>query len=343
MHKHYHTYHSVKRLTIFIFLTMILSSLITMLITFSLIYLLKVDLKFLRNPIYLLLMSLFASSILATLITSITSKKGMKELNDFLNAINLVAKGDFTIRLAEPKSHQMAIIFKNFNDMVEELSSIETLRNDFVSNFSHEFKTPIVSIKGFAKLLLEGNLSIEEQNEYLEIIYQESTRLVMLSENTLNMTKLETQNIIFEKQTYRLDEQIRQCVLILQNEWEEKSINLNLELDPLEYQGSYELMQQLFINLINNSIKFSNRGGDVAISLTKNDKRYLFVISDNGIGMNDQTRKRIFDKFYQGDLSHVTQGHGLGLSIVKRITNLINGEIEVISQPDEGSTFIVKF
>jgi len=343
MNQKYHHYHSVKRLTIFIFLTMILSGLITLLITLTLIYVLKVELKFLRNPLYLLGMSLLASSLLATIITTLSSKSQMKELNDFLNAINQVSKGDFSIRLGVPKSPQMEVIYQNFNDMVSELSSIETLRNDFVSNFSHEFKTPIVSIKGFAKILLNGDLTKEEQTEYLDIIYQESTRLVMLSENTLNLTKLETQNIVFEKFNYPIDEQVRQCVLILQNEWEEKSLNLNLDLDDLTYLGSPELMQQLFINLISNSIKFSKQNGDIAISLKKVADGYLFIITDNGIGMDEQTSKRIFDKFYQGDLSHVTQGNGLGLSIVKRIVNLINGEITVKSVLNEGTTFLIKF
>lgn len=343
MNQKYHIYHSVKRLTIFIFFTMFISGLITLLITLTLIYVIKIEMKFLRNPLYLLATSLVASSLLATIITFLSSKNQMKELNDFLNAINHVARGDFSIRLKKPSNHRMELIYQNFNDMAAELSSIETLRNDFVSNFSHEFKTPIASIKGFAKLLLEGNLTREEQMEYLDIIYQESNRLVKLSENTLNLTKLETQTVVFEKTNYQIAEQIRQCVLILQNEWEEKSLNITLELDEVTYLGNVELMQQLFINIINNAVKFSRQNGDIAITFKKAGDVHLFIITDNGIGMDESTVKHIFDKFYQGDLSHVTPGNGLGLSIVKHIVTLINGEITVNSVPNEGTTFIIKF
>lgn len=331
------------RLTFLIFFSIIIASFITVLITLIFIYVFRVDYVFLRNPFYMISISLAASAIIASVISAITSKRSMAELNRFLKAIDLVSKGDFAIRLEEPKSIQMKVIYNNFNQMVSELSSIETLRSDFVSNFSHEFKTPIVSIKGFAKLLLDEDLNDAEKKEFLEIIYHESNRLVMLSENTLNITKLETQHFVIEKKEYPLDEQIRRCVLLLQNQWEQKEINLNLELESVTYVGSFDLMQQLFINLISNAIKFSNDQGDIAISLSSLNGSHVFVISDNGIGMTKATVSRIFDKFYQGDLSHATEGNGLGLAIVKRIVNLIDGVIEVKSDENNGTTIVLTF
>lgn len=334
---------SAYRLTFLIFSSIVISSIITVVFTMILVYVFRIDFKFLRNPFYMIVISLSASAIIASIISTISTKKSMAELNRFLNAIDLVSKGDFSIRLEPPKSLQMKVIYSNFNQMVNELSSIETLRSDFVSNFSHEFKTPIVSIRGFAKLLLDEELSDEDKKEFLQIIYQESGRLVMLSENTLNITKLETQHFVIEKKDYSLDEQIRRCVLLLQNQWESKNIKLSIELDRVTYKGSVDLMQQLFINLVSNAIKFSSDYGEIAITLSQFDDKIVFVISDNGIGMDQKTIDRVFDKFYQGDLSHTTEGNGLGLSIVKRITNLINGDIEVKSVPNDGTTIILTF
>nr|WP_245645000.1 HAMP domain-containing sensor histidine kinase [Peribacillus loiseleuriae] len=185
--------------------------------------------------------------------------------------------------------------------MTQELSSIETLRSDFVNNFSHEFKTPIVSIRGFAKLLKDNNLSEEDRRDFLDIIITESERLATLSTNVLTLAKYENLGIIADKAPFRLDEQIRRTIVLMEPKWSAKDITVNLELDKVIYKGNEDLTQHIWLNLFDNAIKFSYQGGLINITLVKVDDEIRFVIQDDGSGMDDHSKVHIFDKFYQVD------------------------------------------
>lgn len=225
--------------------------------------------------------------------------------------------------------------------MTQQLASIELFKNDFINNFSHEFKTPISSIIGFAEELERDDITKEERKLYLSIIISESKRLANLSSNILLLTKLENQMIITNKKTFSLDEQIRNTILMMQDDWKSKNVNLELSLEAVEYYGNPELIKQIWINLINNAIKFTDENGTIKINLKTDDTKIIVVIEDNGIGMEPEIIKHIFDKFYQGDASRATKGKGLGLSLVKKIVDLSKGMIEVKSKIDQGTTFTI--
>ncbi|MFB7158419.1 sensor histidine kinase [Lysinibacillus sp. NPDC056232] len=279
--------------------------------------------------------------LLGTAFTAFLSKKALNPIRKVIDAIHRVASGDFNVKVDIKGIGELEELSQSFNKMTQELSSIETLRSDFVNNFSHEFKTPIVSLRGFAKLLKENNLSEEDRQEYLDIIIKESERLADLSTSVLTLAKYENREIITDKSTFRLDEQIRKTIVLMEPKWSAKELIVNVELDNVIYSGNEDLTQQIWLNLLENAIKFSYQGGLINISLTKANNNILFVIQDNGPGMDDQTKAHIFDKFYQGDTSHSKAGSGLGLSIVKRIVELSDGNVHVQSEVDHGSTFSV--
>ena len=260
----------------------------------------------------------------------------------FVGAFDKVAHGEFGYQLEVPKKGQFSSLFENFNKMSAELKSIQTLKDEFIHDFSHEFKTPIASINGFANLLLEGGLSEEEQRQYLKIIADESARLSTLSENTLMLNRLENQQIIGEVKPFRLDLQIKECVILLEREWSAKDIALSSDLFEAEIEGNASLLQQVWINLLNNAIKFTPEGGEINVSMSAEDNFICVSVRDNGIGMSAEVASHIFEKYYQGDSSHATRGNGLGLSIVRRIVTLSGGDVRVESKEGEGSAFIVK-
>jgi signal transduction histidine kinase len=284
---------------------------------------------------------LVTSALVGTIATTVVFRRPLRPLDGLIKGLEEIQKGNYDVRIPEKGGHQFYNISKNFNTMAQELGSIETLRSDFISSFSHEFKTPIASIKGFAKLLKNPALTEEERREYLDIIITESERLSQLATNTLNIKKIESMEMIAEKSPYRLDEQIRQCVLILEPRWSEKKQNLSLELGEVVLNGNEELMHQVWINLIDNAVKFTPENGDIVIALKVVDNSGIFTISDNGIGMTAETQKHVFEKFYQGDKSRAIEGSGVGLSIVKKIVEISEGNIKVKSVSGEGTTFIV--
>ena len=296
-----------------------------------------------RLPFPMMLGTLFAvSTFIGTCLSYGFSKQVLLPIQDLIQATKEIKNGNYNVRVAGADSErELGKLIDSFNDMAQELSGVEMLKSDFINYFSHEFKTPIISIRGFAKQLQQEGLLEEERQEYNEIIYKESERLVNLSTNVLLLTKLENQILITEKKEFFLDEQLRYCLLLLQKEWEEKNIELNLELEEISYVGNEEMLSQVWINLIGNAIYYSHKGGKLSIKCTYYGNRVKIRIQDEGIGMTDQTISSIFDKFYQGDLSHKSKGNGLGLSIVKRIVDLCEGTIHVKSQLGKGSIFIV--
>ncbi len=263
----------------------------------------------------------------------------VKASRPYLDALQKVAEGDFSVRIEDSPVFANFNIANNFNYMTSQLQSVETLRENFVSDFSHEFKTPISSISGFAKLLKNPNLSPEQRNEYLDVIIDESKRLVELSESVLLLNRLDASTEI-EKQTYQLDEQLRQCVLMFEQQCEDKGLELYVDCDDVQINSNYKLLSQVVVNLLSNAVKFTD-AGHIDVSCKTVGLNAMIVVSDTGCGMDEETRSNIFNKFYQGDKSHTTAGNGLGLCIAKKIVELLGGQIFVESKLGEGSKFTV--
>ena len=290
-------------------------------------------------PIFVLLI---ISVLVGTVVSFMISRFPLKPLRRVIEATNRLASGDFSVRLHLPGPSSFHEVETSFNRMAEELGSIEMLRSDFVDHFSHEFKTPIVSIKGFAEELKHDDLTPEQRNEYLDIIIHESSRLSQLATNVLNLSRVEKQTILANRERFDLTEQVRRCVLLFENKWEQRRLNLNVELDEVTIEGDEELLSQVWLNLIDNAVKFTPEGGCVDIRLQKGETSVVFLIRDDGYGISEEAQRHIFDKFYQGDASHTVSGNGLGLSIARRIVALHSGDIRCKSEESAGTEFIVE-
>ncbi|WP_150271496.1 HAMP domain-containing sensor histidine kinase [Paenibacillus tepidiphilus] len=284
---------------------------------------------------------LISCILIGTTISGIASRKMVKSIREFIEATNRLAGGDFSTRLYLTSPPEYRILSENFNRMAEELGGIEILRSDFVNNFSHEFKTPIVSIKGFAEVLKYDDLPKEERDEYLDIVIAESARLASLASNVLELSKIETQTILTDKQRYNVGEQIRQCVLLLAAKMEKKHLALNVNIQDYEMSGNKELLNQVWLNLLDNAIKFTPEHGAIEINMKRTAERLEIAVRDSGSGIVPEAIPKIFDKFYQADTSHSTAGNGLGLTIVKQIINLHGGTIACSSAPAQGTVFTV--
>ena len=295
-----------------------------------------------RSPISLPFFCALASMILSLLVVPPLVKhilKPMKKLND---AIKKVENGDFSARVEVPQGDgDYTALYRNFNRMAEELQGTELFRKDFINNFSHEFKTPIVSIRGFAKQLqLDDSLSDEQKREYIDFIVKESDRLSGLSNNILLLTKLENQQYVTEQSEFYIDEQIRHALLLFEKQWSEKELELDIDMDEILYETDENILSHVWVNLISNAIKFSPRGGVLSLSLKEEDEWIVARVSDQGPGLSGEEMVRIFDRFYQTDRSHTTEGNGLGLALVKRIALLLGATVRVESIVGRGSTFV---
>jgi len=257
-------------------------------------------------------------------------------------AMAKVSEGDFSVQLhTNSSSREIQEMFVGFNMMTQELSATEILQTDFVSNVSHEFKTPINAIEGYTTLLQDcRNLSAEEQ-EYVEKILFNTKRLSTLVGNILLLSKIENQSISTNKTKFRLDEQIRQSIVALEPEWEAKDIEFDVELQSVEYVGNEALLHHVWDNIIGNAIKFDPRGGIVRIRLYKEGTRIVCTVEDSGPGLTEEAKKHVFDKFYQADSSHKQTGNGLGLALVKRILSSVDGDITAENRAEGGSCFTV--
>ena len=287
--------------------------------------------------------TLIACTIIGTGAAAILTKWILYPLQEMISATERISKGDFKVHLQETfdAKSDFGILQRSFNHMARELDGIEMFRKDFINNFSHEFKTPIVSIQGFAHQLKAGGLTPEEEREYIRIIADESDRLAKMATNILLLSKLENQAIVTEKTEFYLDEQIRTCLLLLEKQWSSKGIMLNLELDEVRYYFNEPMLAHVWVNLLGNAVKFTPDGGVVSCHLRAISGAVVVTISDTGCGMDEITQKHIFEKFYQGDTSHTGDGNGIGLTIVSRILVLCGGTVRVDSSPGGGSTFTV--
>jgi len=277
-----------------------------------------------------------------TIISIFAGRYVLNPIIDLSKAMQKVAKGDYTIKM-NPSCYQGEVktLYEDFNQMVQELNSIETLHSDFISNVSHEFKTPLATISGYATLLQDDSLSLEERNEYIDIIIKSAKDLSKMTGNILNLSRLENQTIVAEKEFYRVDEQIRQIILRIEPIWSEKNLVINPDLDAITWYGNRELTAHIWNNLLDNAVKFTPVGGEINITARADEKWLTVTFEDSGIGMDSEVQKHIFDKFYQGDTSHKKNGNGLGLALVKQIVSLYGGSIQLTSYPELGSSFQV--
>ena len=322
-------------------LTLILSgfvfAVLMIAITLSAVILFLVELlsgeSFALESPQIILLLVAASAIMGSAAALLLSKFPLRPINKLVNAMNRLAAGDYNVRLDFKgvfyNNSTFEEITTSFNRMAEELQQTEMLRSDFVNNFSHEFKTPIVSITGFAKLLRRATLSDEERNQYLGVIESESLRLSRMATNVLNLTKIENQSILGDTRKYNLSEQIRSCLLMLEPKWSAKGIEIYPEFDEHEIEASEELIKEVFINLIDNAIKFSPDGGKVSIGIEESSSHVSVSVSNEGQEIPEEKRERIFGKFYQADESHSGLGNGVGLAIVKRAIDLHGGDVKV--------------
>lgn len=286
---------------------------------------------------------LILSITISAFFTLIVGHRIFMPIEALIQATKKVAKGDLSVHLDENyRENTVRDMNIYFNKMVRELRGIETFKSDFIVNVSHEFKTPIATIEGYATLLQDKELSEAEHDEYTKMIIESSRQLSILSSNILKLSKLENQEIVAEATVYQLDEQIRQALLLLEVNWSKKNLELDIDLIPIHFYGSEELLIQVWVNLLSNAIKFTPENGSIHIILRQLSIWAIVEISDTGIGMTENTQKHIFDKFYQEDRNRKVDGNGLGLTLVKRIIDLCGGEIEVKSEYGKGSTFIVK-
>ncbi|MCB6607571.1 HAMP domain-containing sensor histidine kinase [[Clostridium] symbiosum] len=294
------------------------------------------------NPFFPSLIFLLSSVFISFGISLWLWFKVLVPLGNISQAAKQVAKGDFTIQVEAGKSlGELRELTDNFNRMVQELGSIESFRNDFVTNISHEFKTPLAAIEGYATLLQEPSLSEEDKNEYIRIIMDSTKQLSSMAGNILMLSRLEKQEIITGQSNFKLDEQIRQALLMLEPLWEKKHLDLDIDLPPVRYFGNADLLMQVWLNLFQNAVKFTPAGGSIAASMQVLPESVEITISDTGIGMDENTMRRVFEKFYSANKELGRSGNGLGLSITKRIVELSGGTISVESRVDEGSCFKV--
>lgn len=299
---------------------------------------------FLRNPLALILAFYVFSFIIATVLTLYISRYILSPVEHLSDASKKVAHGDFTVQIPlDSDSDELNVTISNFNSMVRELRSIETLRDDFIANVSHEFKTPLSAIEGYAMLLQEKNLGDKEREECARKILQSTARLNDLTGNILLLSKLDNQNYPQENTTFSLDEQIRQAILMFESVWTKKQIDIDCDMPDVSFVGPQSLLNHVWINLIGNAVKFvkGDGSGRIIVRLTPNEKNVVVTVADNGIGMDDKTIAHIFEKFYQGDTSRRSSGNGLGLALCKKIVESLHGTITAKGTPGEGSVFTV--
>jgi signal transduction histidine kinase len=304
--------------------------------------------EMLRRAAGLTMLNVFVLAFLWTLLDELRRYfMVVRPVRRILQGAKQVMAGDLTTRIEPVKSLDMGdgfnLIIDCFNRMIEELGGMETMRTDFIANVSHELKTPLAVMQNYGTLLAQPNLSEEQRLEYADAITSASKRLANLITNILKLNKLENQQIYPQKQTYDLGEQLCECLLSFENAWERKNLEVVTEIDEdVWVRSDPELLTLVWNNLFSNAIKFTDADGRIGLSLQREGGRAVVRVWDNGCGISPETGAHIFEKFYQGDTSHATQGNGLGLALVKRVVDIVGGEISVASAVGRGSEFTVK-
>lgn len=270
-----------------------------------------------------------------------------RPVHHIVNGVEKIMNGDFSVRVTPlnglESRESFNVIIDYFNRMAEELSGIETLRTDFIANVSHELKTPLAVIQNYGTMLQAPGISEEQRVEYAKAVTESSRRLADLITNILKLNRLENQQIYPEKRIYNLGEQLCECLLNFENVWEEKQIDIDTDIEEeVLIESDPELLSLVWNNLFSNAVKFTEAGGRISLSLETENEFAVVRVSDTGCGISPDIGRHIFEKFYQGDTSHATQGNGLGLALVKRVTDIVGGEILVNSEVGRGSIFTVK-
>lgn len=283
------------------------------------------------------------SVVVGGAITKFISRSFIDPITQLGKAMKEVSDGNFQVT-AQCRSRLKEVndIYDSFNLMVKELGATETLQTDFISNVSHEFKTPINAIEGYASLLQDHQQSQAEQDAYIEKILFNTHRLSTLTGNILLLSKINNQSIHPQRTVFRLDEQVRQAIVALEQKWTEKDIDFDVELDKISYSGYESLLIHVWSNLIDNAIKFDPHGGMIALRLRQEDGFAVFTIDDNGPGVAPEDQERVFHKFYQSDSSRVMDGNGLGLPLVKKIVEFSGGTVTLENLPEAGCRFTVR-
>ena len=256
-------------------------------------------------------------------------------------ATDKISRGDYEISLGKLVSD-----YKKIGEAIEtvalKLRRAEEEKDDFINDFSHELKTPTVSIRGFAKLIAKGNISDEEAKEYLSFIVSESDRLVDLTASTLMLDRIQSNRLEVVEREFDLSELLRKSILTLQPEWEKKNIEIDADFGECTVKSNDELLSRVFINVLDNAIKYSRENGKVGVYVTESDEKISVTIADDGIGMDEETKRRMFDKYFRADKSRNTRGNGLGLATVKKIAELLELKIKVDSKTDKGTKFTIE-
>ncbi len=270
------------------------------------------------------------------------SRRITKPVKSISAVIEEVAKGNFDVQIDTLQFHdEIRELGENLNKMILELRSIEVMRADFVSNVSHEFRAPLSAIQGYVTLLSNPALSESQRKEYFSMLAESTRDLSGLVDSVLKLSRLESQNIAPKSEPFRLDEQLRRVVLLFESQWAQKEINLELDLPEYTYTGNAELLHQIWTNLFGNAVKYTPPHGKISVRLLPNEKGATVEIADTGIGMCEEVKAHIFEKFYQGDSSHCAVGNGLGLALVKTACQLTGSTVSVDSTVGAGSTFTV--
>lgn len=290
------------------------------------------------TPLFLLIIISLSTGVAFTFVFSYMFIKPIRTLE---KAADKIAEGNYSVRVKLSGMEEFKQLGERFNHMAEELGSVEMLKSDFVNNFSHEFKTPIVSLRGFAKMLKNDDLTEAEKNEYLNIIIDESERLAELSSSILNLSRLEQQTILTDKTRFNVSEQIRLVIAMLDSRHHAKNIDFTFDDAEIFIEANKEMLEQVWINLIDNAIKFSDEKGKVEIHIKENKEDVSVKIKNYGTYITPDKAPHIFDKFYQGDASRTVKGNGLGLSIVKEIMELHKGNVKLLESGENGTIFAV--
>ena len=289
---------------------------------------------------FFILLGLISGFVIGTVITVLFSRFFMKPFDSLMLGMKSLANGDFSTRINLGRYDIMMQVSENFNNLARELENTQMLRSDFVNSFSHEFKTPIASINALIDLLKKQKLPPEKQAEYLSVIEAETNRLLDMSANVLSLTKVEAQSVLGNLESYNISEQIRHCILLLEKKWTRKGLSLSLDFDEYTVMANADLMMQVWMNIIDNAIKFSEENGEIRIDIKQQGKRLCVSVENTGVAISDEDKEKIFTKFYQADSSHTKEGNGIGLSIVQHIVSLHSGSVEV-SSADGQTVFTV--
>lgn len=282
------------------------------------------------------------SVLVGTVLSKFAGRHPLSAISAMSEATKEVAKGNFDVELDEDSPiEELRDMAHSFNRMTKELAGTELLRSDFVENVSHEFKTPLSAIEGYATLLQKPGLSEEKRAEYTGKILYNTRRLSTLTSNILLLSRLENQELDIPRETFCLDEQLREVILSQEEGWAGKDLELEVDLDSADYRGNRDLLAQVWQNLLGNAVKFAPERGLVRVLLRREENRLRVSVVDTGPGMSGEVQRRVFEKFYQGDPSRASQGNGLGLALAKRVVDLHGGEIVVSSKEGKGTTFTV--